>query len=89
MGLNIKNEEVERLATELADLTGETKTEAIRRALKERRQRLGFRVVPKTREDVFATLEETVWSQVPRSVQRKKMSRREQERLLGYGKDGV
>jgi antitoxin VapB len=89
MGLNIKNEEVERLATELADLTGETKTEAIRRALEERRQRLGFRVVPKTREDVFATLEETVWSQVPRSVQGKKMSRREQERLLGYGKDGV
>ena len=33
MGLNIKNSEVERLATEIAASTGETKTEAIRQAL--------------------------------------------------------
>lgn len=40
MALNIKNQEVERLAAEVAKMTGETKTEAIRRALGERRQRL-------------------------------------------------
>lgn len=33
MALNIKNREVERLAAEIAALTGESKTEAIRRAL--------------------------------------------------------
>ena len=40
MALNLKNAEVERLAAEVARLTGESKTEAIRRALDERRQRL-------------------------------------------------
>ena len=44
MALNIKNAEVERLAAEVADLTGETKTEAVRRALAERRARLRTRV---------------------------------------------
>ena len=33
MALNLKNDEVERLATEVARLTGESKTEAIRQAL--------------------------------------------------------
>jgi len=89
MALNIKSEEVERLAAEVAELTGETKTEAIRRALEERRRRLGFRVMPKSREDIFEILEATVWSRIPASLQGKRMSRREEERLLGYGKDGV
>ena len=40
MALNIKNPEVERLATEVANLARETKTEAIRRALEERKARL-------------------------------------------------
>ena len=44
MALNIKNSEVERLATEVAAMMGETKTEAIRRALLERRRRLEFQV---------------------------------------------
>ena len=40
MGLNIKNAEVEKLAAELAAMTGETKTEAIRKALLERKEHL-------------------------------------------------
>jgi hypothetical protein len=36
MGFNLKNPEVERLAAEIAAMMGETKTEAIRRALEER-----------------------------------------------------
>ncbi|WP_300299415.1 type II toxin-antitoxin system VapB family antitoxin [Ferrovibrio sp.] len=36
MGLNIKNAEAERLIEELAALTGETKTEAVARAVRER-----------------------------------------------------
>jgi antitoxin VapB len=43
MALNIKNVEVERLAGEVANMAHETKTEAIRRALAERRARLRAR----------------------------------------------
>ena len=40
MALNIKNREVERLATEVAEMTRETKTEAVTRALRDRLARL-------------------------------------------------
>jgi len=63
MALNIKNAQVESLATEIAELTGESKTEAIRRALEERRQRLAFQVVHENRaEELRSFLEREVWS---------------------------
>lgn len=40
MALNIRNPEAERLAAALAKLTGETKTEAVVRALRDRLARL-------------------------------------------------
>lgn len=40
MALNIRNAETERLAAALAKLTGETKTEAVTRALRDRIARL-------------------------------------------------
>ncbi len=40
MALNIRNPEAERLAEELARATGETKTEAVTRALRDRLTRL-------------------------------------------------
>lgn len=40
MALNIRNAVVERLAEELAELTGETKTTAVERALRDRLERL-------------------------------------------------
>jgi antitoxin VapB len=40
MALNIRNVEAERLAAALADLTGETKTEAATRALRDRLARV-------------------------------------------------
>jgi antitoxin VapB len=40
MALNIRNEETERLAAALAKLTGETKTEAVTRALRDRLARV-------------------------------------------------
>jgi hypothetical protein len=40
MALNIKNEETEKLAAEVASLAGETKTGAVKQALRERRDRL-------------------------------------------------
>lgn len=36
MALNIRNPDAERLAEELVKLTGETKTEAVKRSLRER-----------------------------------------------------
>jgi antitoxin VapB len=40
MALNIRNDEAERLATELARQTGETKTEAVTKALRDRLARV-------------------------------------------------
>jgi len=40
VGLNIKNEETHRLVRELADLTGESMTEAIGQAVRERIERV-------------------------------------------------
>lgn len=48
MALNIRNAEAERLAAEVARRTGETKTEAVAQALRERLARLR-RVRSKTR----------------------------------------
>jgi antitoxin VapB len=40
MALNIRNRETEKLAAELAGLTGESKTEAVMKALKDRLERV-------------------------------------------------
>jgi antitoxin VapB len=40
MALNIRSEETEQLAADLAKLTGETKTEAVTQAIRERLQRV-------------------------------------------------
>lgn len=40
MGLNIKNEETHKLASQLAKATGETLTEAVSKAVKERLDRV-------------------------------------------------
>lgn len=48
MTMHIKNEETYRLAQELADLTGESLTEAVTQALRERLERCKHR---KIRED--------------------------------------
>ena len=89
MALNIKNPRVEQLVEEVAGITGETKTEAILRALAERRDRLAFRVARKSREDIFEFLRREIWSQVPPEMRRKKLSRKEWDRILGYGKNGA
>lgn len=90
MGLNIKNHEVERLAAEVADLAGETKTEAIRRALELRKSQLGLRgIAPSRAQRLRVFLERRVWPTVPASVSRRRLSKRAEERILGYGPKGV
>ena len=51
--LNIKNPETRRLASELARLTGESVTEAVTAALKERLDRIN---TPKSREGIAEKL---------------------------------
>ena len=90
MALNIKNHEVERLAGEVAQMTGETKTEAIRKALKERRERLSYHVVRRDRKaDLLRFLEKEIWPAIPKRMLGKKISRAELDRILGYAEKGV
>jgi antitoxin VapB len=90
VALNIKNEEVERLATEVARMTGESKTEAVRRALTERRQRLAYRISPSNREGhALRFLEREVWPRIPEDQLGRRLSRSEEDEILGYGPEGV
>ncbi len=89
MALNIKNPEVERLAADVAALTGESKTEAIRKALEERKSRLSLNVFENRREHLWRFLEEEIWVDLPDDVRGKGISQEEQDEILGYGPDGV
>lgn len=91
MGLNIKNPEVERLATERAEMAGETKTEAIRKALLERRDRLALGTVASRGRGVRlrSLLEAEVWPQLAPGERGRRLTREERERILGYGPEGV
>jgi len=86
MALNIKDPETERLATEVAGMTGETKTRAVKVALEERRARLAT----KSRKPLLQYLEEEIWPRIPPDqLGRSPMTKAEREEILGYGPDGV
>ena len=90
MPLNIKNHEVERLVAEVAELTGESKTEAVRQALRERRARLAFREIAESRAArIRRLLEEEIWPALPDEAVGKPLSREEEEEILGYGEAGA
>ena len=90
MALNIKNREVERLATELAGLTGESKTETIRKALADRHRRLVLEGTPRKRGVRFLRyLEKEIWPKLPRTPDGRRLSRKEEDEILGFGPEGV
>ena len=89
MPLNIKNADVERLAAEVARLTGESKTEAIRRALDERRRRLSGASVKDRRARVLKLLQTKVWPSIPKAQRGRRLTREEEDAILGYGPAGV
>ena len=88
MPLNIKNAEVERLAAEVARITGESKTEAIRQALLARKAGLARRntQAPRARR-LTLFLERRAWPMLP--AKRRPVTKAEREKILGYGPDGV
>ena len=89
MALNIKNIDVERLAGEVASLAHETKTQAIKQALVERRTRLRARAgKPGGRTSLLKYLEQNVWPMMPPGELGRAMSREEEDRILGYGPEG-
>ena len=89
MALNIKNPEVERLATEVAQLARETKTEAIRKSLHERKARLKAGIGPEERmRRTMDFLEREVWPFIPPEVRGKPLTKEEEEEILGIGPNG-
>lgn len=89
MALNIKNVRVERLAGEVAELTGESKTEAIRKALEDRKRRLVGTPAGDRRAAVLAFLKKRVWTGIPKEEKGRVLTRAEEDAILGYGPDGV
>ena len=90
MAVNIKNDHVERLLDEVVRITGESRTEAVRRALEERRQRLILQVAVQPDEPrLLAFLEAEVWPQVPPELAGVQLRREEEEEILGYGEAGI
>ena len=89
MALNLKNAEVERLAAEVARLTGESKTEAIRRALEERRRRLKGPATSVRRDRVLRFLRSRIWESMPKDRLGQRLSQAEEDAILGYGPEGV
>jgi antitoxin VapB len=90
MALNIKDPEVDRLAAEVAAIAGETKTQAVRVALRERRERLGFHVDEGDRHQrLLRVLTEEIWPQIPEGKLGRPMTKAEREAILGYGEQGV
>ena len=90
MAMNIKNDRVERLAEELAHMTGESKTAAILRALEERKVRIALGPSGKRRmAQALDFLEREIWPNIPRKLLGRRVTKAERERILGYGRGGV
>ena len=82
MALNIRHPETERLAAEVAKLAGETKTEAVRRALEDRLFRL-------RREQSERSLADELDEIAKRCARLPIRDRRSAEEILGYDDQGL
>ena len=82
MALSIKNEEADRLARELAALTGEGLTEAVINALKERLRRERGRVYPVPLREELALIRE-------RCTKLPVLNDRSPDEIIGYDDDGI
>ena len=82
MALTIKNPQAEELATLLIELTGETKTQAVIRALEERLDRLRAQ---HSRKSMFEIVLE-----IARECDKlPELDNRSAEEILGYDEDGL
>jgi antitoxin VapB len=88
MALHIEDAEVERLAARVAELAHESETEAVRRALEERMEKLEPPAAPPTRGSLIEFLEREVWPKIPPDKLGKPITKEEEEEILGIGPDG-
>ncbi len=93
MALNIKDTETEKLAAEVAEMTGDTKTGAVREALREKKRRLEMRAQrdkEKPKRSLLEFFEEEIWPLIPEEERGKPpLTKEEVEDILGYGTGGV
>jgi antitoxin VapB len=89
MALNIKSPEVERLASELAKITGESKTEAVRKALEQRKASLSVGINMGKRDRWIEFLESEIWPDIPKEQLGRRLSKEEEEGILGFGPEGI
>ena len=89
MALNIRNPEIERLAAEVAELARESKTEAIRNALRERARRLRLHGSDPSREQRVEAVLARFREEFPKGDFGRSLSKEEEEQILGFGPDGV
>jgi len=88
MALNITDTQTEKLAAEIAEMTGDTKTGAVREALREKKKRLEHDgKVPK--RSLLEYFEEEIWPLIPEEERGKSLSKKEIEEILGFGEGGV
>ena len=88
--LNIKNAETCQLIHELAELTGESKTGAVRTAVRARIEMLqAVDGAEQRKARLRRLLEDEIWPLIPPDELGKPLSKEEQEDILGFGPDGV
>ena len=89
MDFHIEDTETEKLAAEVAEMTGGTKTEAVREALREKKRRLEMRSSEKPKRDLLEFFEAEIWPLFPEeALGQPPMSKAAEERLLGYDEEG-
>ena len=69
--MSIKNPELEQLAQQLSELTSSSKTEVIRQALKEKRERLAASQGLDRKQRLLSYLENRVWPSLPMGASRR------------------
>ena len=82
MALNIRNSETEKLAEAVATITGETKTEAVKKALKERLENLKRR---RSRRSLADELDEIALHCSSLPV----LDIRNEDEIMGYDEKGM
>jgi len=82
MALNIRNSETEKLAAAVSELTGETKTEAVTRALRERLENLKRR---RSRKQLADELDKIALHCAALPV----LDKRGDDEIIGYDEKGM
>jgi antitoxin VapB len=92
MALTLRNIQLDALAIEVAARTGESKTQAVRKALLERRERIHLLKGSTRKRDVGKFLATHIWPSIPPGMPGQELTRSEHEQLnrdLGIDLEGA